>query len=275
LKVGKGKNEMYLKNEKDLNDYILKKICEQKKIKLGKEEKILSDHKLYLFMGDLSEYFYALARLGRRGFHPELIEDLIKKGVADKNFLQDRQNMLDLRTFLSQKGCNVNELIWNEARGIYEIMVTMPAQLQKDSLTIFKEVRPVKIGRGLIYSSDYQQCLVLGNKIFQYDLTPFKILNKENENEFVVVDDKRKLLDLLMEEGKKGLVVQRYKGLGEMNPEQLWSTTMNPQKRILLQVKVDDIVETDEIFTVLMGDEVEPRREFIQNNALEVSVLDI
>ncbi len=83
------------------------------------------------------------------------------------------------------------------------------------------------------------------------------------------------LLKMLIEEGKKGLGVQRYKGLGEMNPDQLWETTMNPEKRILLQVKIEDTVETDEIFTVLMGEEVEPRREFIQNNALQVTTLDI
>jgi DNA gyrase subunit B len=82
-------------------------------------------------------------------------------------------------------------------------------------------------------------------------------------------------LNLLLKEGKKGISVQRYKGLGEMNPDQLWKTTMNPEKRILLQVMVEDIVDTDEIFTVLMGEEVEPRRDFIQNNALEVSTLDI
>jgi DNA gyrase subunit B len=275
LKVGKGKNEMYLKNEKNLNDYVLKRICEQKNIKFGNEEKTLSDHKLYLFLGDLSEYFSALARLERRGFHPELIEDLIKKGVADKNFLQNRENMSDLQGFLSQKGYNVGELAWNEERSIYEMMVTMPAQQQEETLSVFKEVTPVKIGRVLIYSKDYQQCLVLGNKIFQNDLPPFLVLNKENENGSVVIDDKKKLLALLMEEGKKGLAVQRYKGLGEMNPEQLWNTTMNPEKRNMLQVKVEDVVETDEIFTILMGDEVEPRREFIQDNALEVSVLDI
>ncbi len=89
------------------------------------------------------------------------------------------------------------------------------------------------------------------------------------------MEDKKKLLTFLIEAGKKGLGVQRYKGLGEMNPEQLWETTMNPEKRTFLKVKVEDMFETDEIFTILMGDEVEPRREFIQNNALKVNMLDI
>ena len=137
------------------------------------------------------------------------------------------------------------------------------------------DVKIIKIGRGLIYSTDFQKCIILGKNIFQYDKPPFIVFSKENENDLARIKDKKHLLSFMIEEGKKGLGIQRYKGLGEMNPDQLWDTTMNPDNRALLQVKVEDAVETDEIFTILMGDAVEPRREFINSHALDVNVLDI
>ena len=138
-----------------------------------------------------------------------------------------------------------------------------------------KSFVPINIGRGLVYSQDFQKCLLSGKAIEKYDFAPFNIFSKEKEEATDQVNDKLELLDLLFKQGKKGINVQRYKGLGEMNPDQLWKTTMDPEKRILLQVMIEDMVDTDEIFTILMGEEVEPRREFIQSNALEVGTLDI
>ncbi len=99
------------------------------------------------------------------------------------------------------------------------------------------------------------------------DGTPGKVI--------ATIDSIPGLIDYVIEVGKRGFAIQRYKGLGEMNPEQLWETTMNPEKRTLLQVRIEDAVAADEIFTTLMGDQVEPRRDYIYKNALYASNLDV
>jgi DNA gyrase subunit B len=277
FRVGKGKNEIYLKHENQLNDHILKRACDKKNIRFGEEEKILSEHNLYLFMANLSEYFLIISKLKRRGITGDLIELLIKEEVESKKFLQDRQKMTQLKKTLIEKNYHVGELTWNSERDVYEITVT-PSFGQKGLLSGKMpniKAKPIKIGRSLIYSGDFQKSLLLSKNIFKYDNPPFFVFNKDDENNSIRIDDKKDLLSFFMEEGKKGLGIQRYKGLGEMNPIQLWETTMNPDKRTLLQVKVEDVVEADEIFTVLMGEAVEPRRDFIISNALEVNILDI
>jgi DNA gyrase subunit B len=278
LRVGKGKNEMYLKDESQLNDFILKKICNQKTIKIGKDKKPLSGHQFYLFVGDMADYFDVLSRLDKRGIPAELIELLIKEGVENKSFLKDKLKMQRLKELVGQMGYRADEICWNEERGVHEINITGKNNEEVSNLisaSPAKSFKPIKIGRGLVYSGDFQKCLTAGKKIFKFDLPPFEIFDKENGKEPTTIKDKKDLLEVLIEEGKKGLSMQRYKGLGEMNPDQLWETTMNPEKRTLLQVKVEDVVDSDEIFTILMGEDVEPRRDFIQANALEVSMLDI
>jgi DNA gyrase subunit B len=277
FKIGKGKSERYLKDEMDFNDWILKKLCDQKYIAAGNEAEKISDHQLYLFICDLSEYYSQLSRLKRRGIPPMLVELLINQNVGDKDFLQNQSMMLGLRDQLVQKGYLINELKWNDERDVFELIITGHDSVQEKEFIAgpTPKFTRIKVGRGLIYSSDYQKCFVTGKNIAKYDFPPFKIFTKEGDALADTAKDKQELLDLLLQEGKKGINVQRYKGLGEMNPEQLWQTTMNPEKRNLLQVKVEDIVDTDEIFTILMGEDVEPRRDFIHNNALEVNTLDI
>jgi DNA gyrase subunit B len=278
FKVGKGKKAIYLKNEKELNDYVLKRSCNKKIIKSENKKNGLSEHKLYLFVANLSEYFSIMSRFEERGIIADLIEILIKEGVENKDFLQDRQKMSQLKDTLNKKEYRVSEIIWNDERDIYEMTVELSFDKQKERRLIDlsnKKIRPLKISRNLVYSSDFQNSLILSKNIQTNDTPPFFIFNNEDEKDPIRIDDKKQLLSFFMEEGKKGLGIQRYKGLGEMNPDQLWETTMNPEKRMLLQVKVEDAVETDEIFTVLMGEQVEPRRAFISDNALEVSTLDI
>ena len=280
LKVGKGKKEVYLKDETEFSDYVLKRICDNKAIRFCDQPAELKGHKLYLFLGNLSQYLLALEQMERRGIPSAFVERLLKEGVADRSFLEDREKMTRLRETLIQDGYRVEEVIWNEERNAYnlEVFPFQEKQPSGDSSAVKKQTaRSIVISRGFIYAKGYQDLVVIGNKIFPHDLPPFEILNRENKEGQppVVIEDKRALLQYLVEQGKRGLAVQRYKGLGEMNPDQLWETTMNPEKRNLLQVRIEDVVDTDEIFTVLMGEEVEPRREFIQNNALEVSMLDI
>jgi DNA gyrase subunit B len=277
LKVGKGKKGTYFKDESELNDYLLKKVCEKKQIKTDIREKPLSGHRLYLFVGDLAEYIFVVQQLENSGIDYRLVELLIKAGVEDKRFLQDKEKMTYLRETLIKQKYKVGKLSWSEERDVFELMVSPPKPGKKEMMEsrTKKPVKQIKIGRGLIYSANFQKGLVVGKKILKNDHPPFAVKNRENGEEEVVVEDKRNLLNYLIEEGKKGIQIQRYKGLGEMNPDQLWETTMNPEKRTLLQIKVEDDVETDDIFTILMGEQVEPRREFIQKNALAVNMLDI
>jgi len=277
LKVGKGKDEIYLKDESELNDWILKKACEQRHVKCGAEQKEISGHNLYMFTTDLAAYLQIRDTLKKRGVTPELAELLTDAGLEDQTLLQNEKHMAELKDKLVQNGYRVEGPSFNAERGVFELFVS---GLYETEEMLFagpdsKAHSSIKIGRGLIYSNDFQKCVDLKKKISKFNLSPFTVYANEKDREAFTASNKEELLEHLLNEGKKGLSVQRYKGLGEMNPEQLWETTMNPEKRNLLQVKVEDFVDADEIFTILMGEEVEPRRDFIQSNALEVSMLDI
>jgi DNA gyrase subunit B len=163
---------------------------------------------------------------------------------------------------LHEKGFNISNIQLSEEGGYYEFSVT---EMQNGGHTS-------NVNWDFFTAPELRQLLGISGE--------FQALHKggyiiEGTGEKKKIDDPQDLLNQLMEKAKKGVNIQRYKGLGEMNPDQLWSTTMDPEKRILLKVRIEDGVEADEIFTILMGDKVEPRRDFIQRNALEVTELEI
>jgi len=271
-RVGKGKNGVYLKDEMEYQEYILKRVCEKKSIKTARGE-VMSEYQLYIFIGNIYDYIETMSRHQKRGVPSDIVETLIKEGVRHKKFLQDEEKMRKIQQILSKKKYSVEDPIWNDERNVFELKVNV-----EDKYVLSKEksdFQTIKIGRGFIHSKLYQKCLVLNDRISKLDNPPFLVFNRDTKDEQRVFNNKDELYLYMMEEGKKGISIQRYKGLGEMNPEQLWETTMDPTKRNMLQVKIEDAAEADEIFALLMGDEVEPRRNFINKNALEVSYLDI
>ncbi len=259
-RVADGKKEQYVKNEENFNELIIKRIAEKERLLVADKEDV-SGQKLSVFLKNLIRYYDNVKELERRGYSEGFIEFIASCAVKDKDFYKTKESMEAFIQSLSDAGFDVRDLRLGEG-GHYEFGVSDPGNgghhftIQWDFFVSPQTRRVMEIARQL---KDFR-----GRE--------FKI---GGETDGKLIRDWPSLLEELMRRGKSGLGIQRYKGLGEMNPTQLWDTTMDPEKRSLLRVKVEDVVEADEIFTILMGDKVEPRREFIYANALEVRELDI
>ena len=259
-RVRDGKRESYIKDEEGFNNLILKRISEKEKI-LFEDGQEISGKRLENMLTGLIRFYSSLDSLSRKGYSRRFIELLVSDGITDKRLFKDRDFVEGFMQRLRENGFEVKGDFGDE-NGYYVFMVT-ETQNGGQSFSVNWE---------FLASPQLKQLMKISED--------FRKLN--NGTHVVAMDEKEKnsrnpeqLLRELLEKGKKGLSVQRYKGLGEMNPGQLWSTTMDPENRTLVKVKIKDWVEADEIFTILMGDKVEPRREFIEQNALEVTELDI
>jgi DNA gyrase subunit B len=162
-----------------------------------------------------------------------------------------------------KKGFEAPEIVKDEEHNLFELNVTYIHNGHKIAQ---------RINWDLISSVEYKSLFTLQKDISQLQNSPVLVVSKGREKK---LDSGEELLQYILAIGKEGLFIQRYKGLGEMNPGQLWETTMNPETRTLLQVTIEDAIEADEIFSVLMGDQIEERRRFIEDNALMARNLDI
>ncbi len=265
FRVGSRKSGVYLKNEEEYSNYLIKRISSQKNLFINGNEEPLTEDVFHDFLINMTAYFSAVNLLKKRDFDTDLLLVLIKNGVKDKLFLENKENMEILTRSLETSGYKSGEIDYDMERNIHEMDI-----YDQDK----KEVL-VRVGRELLSTNDYQRMLKNYKKMETLDCPDFSISSKaEDAKRVSTLDTLTHLYEFVMAEAKKGINIQRYKGLGEMNADQLWETTMNPEKRIMLRVEIEDAEKADDIFTLLMGEEVEPRRNFIQKHALEVSSLD-
>jgi DNA gyrase subunit B len=262
FKVIEGKTEAYIKDEEAFNRYLMNRAINKSEITVQPTHKKLTDKKLTLLLEKIYTYHDLIQRIEKKGYSRSLIKFLLENGVRNKSTFEEKAKIADLQKRLRKNGFDVFDLSWDEEHNLYGF------EVQESN---GKEMRS-QVHWDLISSVEYRHLHQIRQEIHEMAPPPYTLLEKGKK---VKIDYEEELLQALNRLGREGLSIQRYKGLGEMNPEQLWETTMNPETRTLLKVKVEDAIEADEIFSILMGDEVEQRRQFIEENALFVQRLDI
>lgn len=268
-KVKKGKKEEYIKDEKAMFRFLMKQATSD--VQLTADGRTVEGSQLSKALEKTTELKNFTERVARRLSNDmELTLAVLdafagRDGVMSKTALKlrkifgEEEMMAEIEGKLTSAGF-ATELTNDEEHGLWEVEVAYP------------NGHRVRIDWNLASYVEFQKAVELKRDLEADFSTPY-VLGENGKSE--TIDSRADLLDKVMGMAKKDLTIQRYKGLGEMNPEQLWETTMDPEKRTMLQVRIEDAVETDGLFTVLMGDAVEPRRKFIEDNALDVKNLDV
>jgi DNA gyrase subunit B len=264
-KVKRGQKEKYLKNEQELSEYLLSSGLEQ--VQIFSRDKLLPMSQVTPALKAAIRFSKSLERLSKR-IHPEVISGLLHRG-------------LNAETLKSEE--HLKALLAEVAMDCLSSNIRVQFTLGKDSehnswfatvtSSFHGNSKQISVNSGMIHSPEFEEFHKHLQVMKTMGPSPYRL--QVGEKSSIEVQTVEELARALVEQSKSGVTVQRYKGLGEMNPEQLWETTMDPEKRTLLKVSVEDAVEADSIFSVLMGDQVEPRRQFIEENALRVRNLDV
>ena len=270
-KAKKGKQEQYVKDDAALQEFLLQAALDKASLFVNAGAPPLSGPGLETLARQYLAVMAALQRLSRR-YNPSVLERMLYMPALQESDLTDTDKVAAWVGELEQR---VNSQ--QKAGERLEIrLITDPAQpgfsIQLHKLTHGILSSEQSLASDFFVSADYGRMVALGAQLD--GLLGDDAYVQRGDKQFAVTSFKQ-VMEWLMEEAKRGQHIQRYKGLGEMNPDQLWETTMNPDSRRMLQVKIEDAVGADEIFTTLMGDQVEPRRDFIEHNALSVANLDV
>ncbi|MBZ5641018.1 MAG: DNA gyrase subunit B, partial [Acidobacteriia bacterium] len=261
-KVSKGKDEHYLANDKELSAYVVRKAIENRTVSVPATGRTFAGKELLRLLNALIDWDHYLGAVERLGVGRDVAEAMLECGLAERADFETRDKLEIFSARVEALGHQVLSTDRDEEHGLFELELREVARGQRE----------VRVNLELAQAVEMRQLRRLLPQVSLVSPPPVVVSHKDGETR---LDSKEAFLHHLMDDGKKGLGIQRYKGLGEMNPEQLWETTMDPGRRSVLQVRVEDSAEADMLFSVLMGDAVEPRRLFIEENALDVKNLDI
>ncbi len=255
-----GKTERYLKDDAALNAFLMERAVEKRKVRTARGREIEGARLAHL-LERMVAFGKLLDHVEKKGMPRHLVELLLRGQVKDAEAFTDKAGLLELIKPLRDRGADI-VLEKDEEHGVFEVVL----QHQMNGYS-----REVRLGHGFVTSPEYKALYSAYDEFRELDQPPLVVVDGGETR----LDSRQALLDHILGEGKKGLTIARYKGLGEMTAEQLWESTMNPAERALLQVRLEDDEVAENIFTTLMGDAVEPRRLFIEENALNVRNLDI
>jgi len=264
-RIKKGKSEKYIKDEKEFTKEIMRRATENLTLEIhsegGNAKATLEGSELRTFLLNLDEYEQMFHKVERRLRDPRVVETLANTELHldHKTEFQEAANLQPVLDTLKALGLHP-EMRHDEEHSAYAVVFHDSTNAERS------------IGLALAAQPEYKRFRTLARTIARHNDPPFMVVKNEHRQE---QPNWRELLEYVKNEGKKDASVQRYKGLGEMNSEQLAETTMNPDKRTLLQVRLEDAAESEIIFSTLMGEDVESRRKFIEDNALDVKNLDI
>ncbi len=263
FKVAHGKKETYIKDEDDLSSFLLNRISQKISIE-PQAGSAVTGAELVSLLERMKEYREHGRRLEARGIPLEALEVLLAEAFTEPSALSDEGRLSNTKEALEEAEFQNVEIGFDEEHNTR----TLSFVVKKNGTG-----RRITIDLDFMAQYEFRQMSKSFDQIAAVGLPPYGLDNGSDESKGLPTIDE--LLDQVYQLAKKGLAISRYKGLGEMNPEQLWETTMDPERRTLLEVRIEDAVAAEELFSVLMGDEVEPRRKFIQENALNVKNLDI
>jgi len=257
-RVKRGKMDRYIRDEREFSRELMKRATEEHVVK-GKTGRSLEGGDLTQFLLNIQEYDQVSSKLGRRLRDPKLVELLAESDLEKKTDFGDKKKLQELLKEIEKAKLEVEgKLAYDEEHSLHEL--------------VLKNGGEKKINWALAASPEYKRLRTLRAAIAESDKPPFTITHNGDK---ATKESALQLLNYVLEDAKKEFTITRFKGLGEMNPDQLWATTMNAETRTLLQVRLEDAVAAEEIFATLMGENVEERRKFIEENALDVVNLDI